>query len=60
MLSRLKWFSKCKESKCSELVALLDWCNTPTEGLGSVQLMMESSVGFKKEGKSTKEKVKGN
>ena len=28
-------FSKCRESNCSEFVALLDWRNTPTEGLGS-------------------------
>ena len=28
-------FTKCRESNCSEFLALLDWCNTPTEGLGS-------------------------
>ena len=28
-------FSKCKENSRSEFMALLDWRNTPTEGLGS-------------------------
>ena len=28
-------FTKCKESKTSEFLALLDWRNTPTEGIGS-------------------------
>ena len=28
-------FTKCKESNCSEFLALLDWRNTPTEGLGT-------------------------
>ena len=28
-------FSNCKERNCSEFMALLDWRNTPTEGLGS-------------------------
>ena len=28
-------FTKCRESNCSEFLALLDWRNTPTEGLGS-------------------------
>ena len=27
--------TKCRESNCSEFLALLDWRNTPTEGLGS-------------------------
>ena len=32
----IKWlFSKCHETGQSELLALLDWRNTPTEGLGS-------------------------
>ncbi len=28
-------FSKCKKNNSSEFMALLDWRNTPTEGLGS-------------------------
>ena len=28
-------FTKCRESNCSEFQALLDWRNTPTEGVGS-------------------------
>ena len=28
-------FTKCRESNCSEFLALLDWRNTPTEGLGT-------------------------
>ena len=28
-------FTKCRESNCSEFLALLDWRNAPTEGLGS-------------------------
>ena len=28
-------FTKCKASKCSEFVALMDWLNTPTEDIGS-------------------------
>lgn len=28
-------FTKCRESHCSEFLALLDWRNTPTEGLGT-------------------------
>ena len=28
-------FSKCRESNCSEFLALLDWRNTPTEGFDS-------------------------
>ena len=29
-------FTKCKESGQSEFLALLDWCNTPTEGIGLI------------------------
>ena len=28
-------FSKCRESGQSEYLALLDWCNTPSEGIGT-------------------------
>ena len=28
-------FEKCKESGVSEFQALLDWCNTPTEGMAT-------------------------
>ena len=28
-------FSKCREDGQSEFLALLDWCNTPTEGMGT-------------------------
>ena len=36
-------FTKCRESGQSEFLALMDWRNTPTEGLGSYQSSTEVS-----------------